>query len=103
MPDGGLVLDSEHQKLMISRSHAQLQHADGKWKVRDVGSTNGLLVNGVKRSEAVLQDGDIVTFGGARGCEIDQRPGAKVHLLTRSFACCVSPAPRTVCADACSM
>ena len=93
MPGGGLVLDSEHQKLMISRSHAQLQPADGKWKVLDVGSTNGLLVNGVKRSEAVLHDGDIVTFGGARGCEIDQRPGAKVRPREAALAAS-SPPPR---------
>ena len=78
-PDGGLVLDSEHQKLMISRSHAHLRFAEGAWKVVDLQSTNGLLVNGVKKGEATLRDGDTITFGGARGCAHEQRPGPKVR------------------------
>ena len=60
---GGLVLDSPHQTLMISRLHARLSfappHLDkdgrsvpGHWRVGDLGSTNGLLFNGCRVMEA---------------------------------------------------
>ncbi len=60
---GGLVLDSPHQTLMISRLHARLSfappHVDkegrsvpGHWRVGDMGSTNGLLFNGCRVMEA---------------------------------------------------
>lgn len=60
---GGLLLDSPHQQLMISRTHARLSfspaHLDkdgrpiaGQWKVTDMQSTNGLLFNGCRVMEA---------------------------------------------------
>lgn len=55
---------------MISRKHAEVlfQPGDAKWIVRDLNSTNGVLVNGVKISTHELQDGDQISFGG--GCNI---------------------------------
>jgi len=65
---GGLTLDSERQPRMISRQHARMViDDDGSCKVRDLGSTNGLLVNNVRVEEAVLCHGDVIAFGGARG------------------------------------
>ena len=78
VPDGGLVLDSESQKLMLSRQHAKLQYTPCKgWHVLDLESTNGVLHNGVRVSEALLQHGDEITFGGGRNTGIGQRPGPK--------------------------
>jgi phosphoserine phosphatase RsbU/P len=52
-----LVLDSEG----ISRRHAELFRLDDGWAVRDLGSRNGVLVNGVKViREYPLQTGDRV-------------------------------------------
>ena len=78
VPDGGLILNSEHQNLMISRRHARFYCEGGTWRVADMKSLNWMLVNGVKKYEAVLHDRDLITFGGAGACEIDQRPGPKV-------------------------
>ena len=48
----------------VSAAHAELTHADGKWWVRDLGSTNGTFVNGRPvRVPTGVQPGDIVQFG----------------------------------------
>ena len=49
-----------------SGRHADLNFADGKFTITDVGSTNGTLVNGVKLDPNVareLNDGDEITLG----------------------------------------
>lgn len=49
----------------ISRNHAQIQiDADGFAKVADIGSRNGIFVNGVPIRDEVLRDGDRLAFGG---------------------------------------
>jgi len=48
----------------ISRTHAQFtQDAMGTWKVTDLGSTNGIKVNGIRIMAALLRDGDQLTIG----------------------------------------
>ena len=48
----------------VSRVHAQLQHDSTGWLVVDLGSTNGIKVNGTKISkEKSLTDGDELEFG----------------------------------------
>ena len=48
----------------VSRVHAQLQHDSSGWLVVDLGSTNGVKVNGTKISkEKSLTDGDELEFG----------------------------------------
>ena len=49
-----------------SRRHAELRNEDGNWMVSDLGSTNGVKVNGRRVQEAVLQPGDELAFGLAR-------------------------------------
>ncbi len=53
----------------VSREHAELvPSADGRgWRVRDLGSTNGVSVNGAKVQEQALVLGDTITFGS---CEV---------------------------------
>jgi len=85
---GFVRLDSEITDLQISRRHAQIKYSrihplvpreggssypgreddtDGQasWVIRDLESTNGILVNGVRVQEHPLRHGDIVSFGGA--------------------------------------
>jgi pSer/pThr/pTyr-binding forkhead associated (FHA) protein len=59
----------------ISRQHGELyREADGPWKVRDLGSTNGVFVKGDGEASfgprisapRELKDGDEVAFGNAR-------------------------------------
>ena len=48
----------------VSRVHAQLQHDSTGWLIVDLGSTNGVKVNGTKISkEKSLTDGDELEFG----------------------------------------
>lgn len=57
--DADIVIDS----VDLSRRHAQVDHQNGQWSVRDLDSRNGVFLNGVKIHSAVLQDGDTVQLG----------------------------------------
>ncbi|MBI4509841.1 MAG: sigma 54-interacting transcriptional regulator [Deltaproteobacteria bacterium] len=47
----------------MSLSHATLSHDSRKWHVKDEGSTNGTLINGVPQASAVLAHGDLLELG----------------------------------------
>ena len=48
----------------VSRRHAELRRApDGEWTVADLGSTNGIKVNGRRVGSTRLRSGDNVTLG----------------------------------------
>lgn len=48
----------------ISRVHAEIhREQNGIWVITDLGSTNGLYINGRKVSEAPLRDADMITLG----------------------------------------
>ena len=49
----------------VSRRHAVIQRRGSQWQIRDAGSRNGVLVNGLRISTATtLQAGDGVSLGG---------------------------------------
>ena len=47
----------------ISRNHAKFFPGDAAWGVEDMGSTNGVLVNGSKAHQAWLKPGDQIVIG----------------------------------------
>ncbi len=48
----------------VSRRHAELrQGPNGEWEIADLGSTNGVKVNGRRTTSARLREGDQVTVG----------------------------------------
>jgi hypothetical protein len=47
----------------VSRRHAELRRDDGAWVIADLGSTNGVKVNGRRVEEAQLAPGDEITLG----------------------------------------
>lgn len=50
----------------VSRRHTSIDHADGSWRIADLGSSNGTYLNGVRLDgdERVrLGDGDLVRLG----------------------------------------
>ncbi|MFI9628368.1 DUF1707 and FHA domain-containing protein [Streptomyces sp. NPDC052042] len=60
-PGNGLRLNHES----VSRLHAELIARDGRWLLRDLGSTNGTCVNGQRVVGTVpVREGDQVSFGG---------------------------------------
>jgi hypothetical protein len=50
----------------VSRRHAELRNEDGRWIITDLGSTNGVKVNGHRVEHAALEPGDELVFGLAR-------------------------------------
>lgn len=48
----------------VSRKHAELKRGDdGRWRIADLGSTNGTRVNGMRVTEYDLTSGDTITMG----------------------------------------
>jgi pSer/pThr/pTyr-binding forkhead associated (FHA) protein len=47
----------------VSRRHAELRRGEAGWSVVDLGSTNGVKVNGQRVAEGRLQAGDRITIG----------------------------------------
>ncbi len=69
---GEVVFDFQKDPA-VSFNHAVLEEVDGRWELKDLGSTNGTLVNGKKITRHFLADGDITAFGLAG-------PQVKIHL-----------------------
>jgi hypothetical protein len=61
-PDCEIFLDD----VTVSRNHAVLVEADGKFTVEDQGSLNGTFVNRKRIDSAPLQEGDEVQIGKYR-------------------------------------
>ena len=55
-----------HDDSLLSRRHAEFIAAGETVSVRDLGSRNGVFVNGAKAAEQVLETGDIVQIGPLR-------------------------------------
>jgi len=47
----------------VSGRHAEISRTDGDIKIRDVGSANGIYLNGERVEEAELFDGDVLRLG----------------------------------------
>ena len=47
----------------VSRRHAELRREDGGWQIVDLGSTNGIKVNGRRVDNQPLRQGDQITIG----------------------------------------
>lgn len=71
--DQPILLFGRHQECdvqlnskKISRRHCCLAQVDDHLVVRDLGSTNGILINGVKVTEGTLVPGDELVIGNFR-------------------------------------
>lgn len=59
-PDNDLVLED----LLVSRYHAVIERdSTGSYQVKDLGSHNGVFINGQRQARAPLHEGDVVTLG----------------------------------------
>jgi pSer/pThr/pTyr-binding forkhead associated (FHA) protein len=58
-PESHIFLDD----ITVSRRHVEISHADGAFRVRDVGSLNGTYLNRSRIDEAELQAGDELQVG----------------------------------------
>jgi hypothetical protein len=60
----GFSCDIRLSASKISLLHCVLTCSKGYWKLRDLGSTNGTTVNGVRVNETVLRPRDKISLGG---------------------------------------
>jgi cell division protein FtsW len=61
----------------VSRVHAVVCREQGRWSIADLGSLNGVLVNGKQVEKAFLKRGDVIMLGRVRlgfGVEADLPP-----------------------------
>lgn len=79
----GPGVDLALEDAALSKEHALLEYADGGFRVRDLGSTNGLFVNGERTQERALRHGDRIEAGEHRfQLVVEEREGAApVHVL----------------------
>ena len=62
LPECDLTLDEPS----VSRRHAKIARDADDWRITDLGSTNGVKVNGERVATADLQHGDRIELGSAR-------------------------------------
>jgi pSer/pThr/pTyr-binding forkhead associated (FHA) protein len=55
--------DIQVRDLQVSRRHCLLVFRDGQWRLHDLCSNNGTIVNGVAVQQAELKHGDQLRFG----------------------------------------
>ena len=82
LPESDLVLYDTG----VSRAHCEILIDDGIYTLRDIGSSNGTLLNGVMTTEAQLDDGDMIgvgpiTFEVTTG--VDAAPTAQKQSVSR--------------------
>ena len=63
---------SETNDPLMSRRHAAFSAGPRDVTVRDLGSRNGILVNGVKITESALRSGDVVQIGHVQVRYVDE-------------------------------
>lgn len=71
----------------VSREHARIEHRDGAWRLRDLGSTSGTWVNGQRVQETVLAGRQEIVLG-------DAPTGDRMITQTSGTAPGSGPAPR---------
>ena len=91
LPDAPALIGRESRQLplgdnTVSRRHAELQPLDGSWILKDLGSSNGTYVNGLRVSNTyALKLGDqirvgktLLVFGAQPG--VSRSKSDRVHL-----------------------
>lgn len=58
-PGNDIVLDAPD----VSHEHARIVRSGGEWRVVDLGSTNGIFINGKRVQQGALEIGDHIAFG----------------------------------------
>ncbi|MDD5349171.1 MAG: FHA domain-containing protein [Chthoniobacteraceae bacterium] len=79
----------------VSVHHAEFVLTGGEYVLRDLGSTNGIRVNGKPANEAKLCPGDRVRFGSVEGVFEPDAKGASQPLPPREEALSAMPASQS--------
>jgi pSer/pThr/pTyr-binding forkhead associated (FHA) protein len=57
----------------VSRKHARILYHNEEYRIEDLGSTNGIFVNGVKVERCVLRKHDVLEIGGIKILFIEEK------------------------------
>lgn len=84
----------------ISRRHAQVLHENNKLMIKDLGSSNGTYVNGQKKTETQLKNGDEIRvdefcFKVIYTGESNESEQAEFHTSIREAPVAPEPLPKT--------
>jgi len=73
----GRTPDCDIQLLVenVSRRHARIIYKSEEYQVEDLGSTNGVYVNGIKVERCILRQHDIIEIGGVKIQFIEEKIG----------------------------
>jgi predicted component of type VI protein secretion system len=75
--------DFSHDDALLSRRHAEFLTTSNEVTVRDLGSRNGVFVNGTRAAERALHPGDVVQIGPLRVRYVSDR--APVSLIPQDM------------------
>src|SRR5476651_1538952 len=75
LPDCSIVVDDA----AASSHHAELKQEDGGWRLTDLNSSNGTVVNGQEITSVPLANGDVIQIGATQFQFSDDGPGAAVR------------------------
>jgi pSer/pThr/pTyr-binding forkhead associated (FHA) protein len=57
----------------VSRRHARISYSNEEYRIEDLGSTNGIFVNGVKVEKCILRKHDVLEIGGIKILFIEEK------------------------------
>jgi pSer/pThr/pTyr-binding forkhead associated (FHA) protein len=71
----GRIPECEIQLLVenVSRKHARIIYRNEEYQIEDLGSTNGVYVNGIKVEKCILREHDMIETGGVKMLFIEEK------------------------------
>ncbi len=75
-PTSDITLNPESS---ASRRHAAVYPQEGRWRIQDLGSVNGTILNGTRLEDGELTDGDEITIGDEVFMYEDETRGNGTH------------------------
>ncbi|MBN2296791.1 MAG: EAL domain-containing protein [Pirellulales bacterium] len=79
--DSDLTIESNR----VSRRHVEILHDDDGYRIRDLGSTNGTILNGQRIEEARLSDGDLFVVADLELTFFAGRAAAPSDMVTQAI------------------
>ena len=64
----GRVTECDIQLMVenVSRKHARITYRNEEYQIEDLGSTNGIYINGIKVEKCILRNQDLLEVGGVK-------------------------------------
>jgi hypothetical protein len=65
--------DIQLQAGNVSRKHARILYFNEEYQIEDLGSTNGIYVNGIKIQKCILRDHDVIEIGDVKMLFLEEK------------------------------